>query len=838
MYACPHCQQGIRAAGERCSSCGSVFDPGLWPQEAYATKGMAPRISFSWRGGRWEPTSADFVIGRRPGFSGLELSGYGVEKQHVRIALEDGEWTIRPLAESIVKLNSQDVECGRLNTGDEIQIGSYLLTASIVYIPATVASRADGRLRTATEQELNPADERYYIGGDSACCQIVVADADPVHAILYHRPADKSWWLVDNASSSGVKVNGARIRNTRLCPGDSISISGVDFLFQGKKLVCGRSDAGPLTLSFENVSATAANGFKILKDLNFRIEPGEFVGVLGPSGCGKSSVIQRIVGLAQFSEGDFLINGRKHAQLPEAYLDTTAYLPQQNVLHDDLTLKQEFSCFRSLHAQADAPITDDAIEQALRLVGLEGEIDKKVSQLSGGQQRRAGIALSLLRDPRLLVLDEPTSGLDPATETEVMTYLRRVSNQHKTVVCSTHIMGNLDLFDKILLLARGRLVFYGTPGELLEYFKTENPLSLYRLFASGSFDEQCATAELYAEKYSRSQFFRKYKVSSADESGLPPPRRLSFRNQVWGYWKRMLFELLGFRSGESVWKTFRAFWTSSCFLQLILQPVLIAFVLKLACAESMTTHFTRKEVLFFAGVTVFWLGLNNSVRELVKERIPWRCLERLQRIPTLVYLFGKISFVSALSFLQALVFSGVFFELQFGNEKFALLPTFELQAQSAANLPAIIPFVGGIFVVLFLVCMLGAWIGLAVSALFKKESAAVAMLPIILVPILFFSQPFLRNANYFDPAVKANGKFVEQAVWIERRMPCNAPEALMDLLQKPIDAKVSDAHKRAAAANKAKMWGVTGTSISLYLLFALGSMIFYQWRKEREWDGR
>lgn len=277
-----------------------------------------------------------------------------------------------------------------------------------------------------------------------------------------------------------------------------------------------------ISLSFSGISAETRDGTMVLQDLNFHIAQGEFVGILGPSGCGKSSLIQRIVGLARFTDGEMRINGKSFEELPEAYMDAVSYQPQQNTLHPDLTLREEISVYRSLHALR---ITEEAVLEKLGLVGLEKKLmDMQISQLSGGQQRRAGLALALLREPQMLVLDEPTSGLDPATETEVMEYLKRISEQDTTVLCSTHIMGNIDKFDKVLVLSRGKLVFFGTPGELLRFFAISQPTELYRVLASGTCDEQArTTASAFSDKYCSSPPCEKICAGSAGARSAGSP---------------------------------------------------------------------------------------------------------------------------------------------------------------------------------------------------------------------------------------------------------------------------------------------------------------------------
>ena len=192
-----------------------------------------------------------------------------------------------------------------------------------------------------------------------------------------------------------------------------------------------------LSLDLQHCSASAKETrFSILNDISFHVSPGEFVGILGPSGCGKSSLIQRIVGLSSFDTGNLLVNGHDFHKVKKVFQQNLSYIPQQISLHEELTLKEEVDCFCRL--QETGKFKDFSSAQSIiKLVGLENVKEKQIVKLSGGQKRRLSIALELLRNPQLLLLDEPTSGLDPATEKSVMTYLRRVANQKRTVICST-----------------------------------------------------------------------------------------------------------------------------------------------------------------------------------------------------------------------------------------------------------------------------------------------------------------------------------------------------------------------------------------------------------------
>lgn len=854
-FVCPFCQHSIQIqrTPEDCPKCHRPFDPGEWPEEAYSLKGMHPILKLSYGNGIvYEAKSYDFQIGRTPDGDGLTLDGTGVSRVHARVYSIDGAWYIEKKGSQDILVNGENIDKQELLSGFEIIIGSYILHVSISYEQNNPVNCPPGTLCSGNEIQLDK--ERIYIGSNDPPCGIVITNADPCHALIYKRSVDNSWYLVDCASKSGVKINGERIRNKALCPGDEITIAGVDFIFYGDKLVFGKKDATGLSLSFVNASAQVGKGAKdgmgktILSNLCFNIAPGEFVGVLGPSGCGKSSLIQRIAGLANFSSGEWLINGTSYNTLPDAYLNAIAYQPQQNTLHDNLTLQEEFSSYCTLHALHGRSIKEDEVLAALRLVGLENKICELSSRLSGGQQRRAGIALALLRKPQMLILDEPTSGLDPATETEIMDYLRRISKQNKTVLCSTHIMGNLAKFDKVLVLSRGYMVFFGTPSELFEYFKISQPLELYRIFASGDDEHQERIAQKTSEEYYKSSLADKY-TQRTELFDLPICEKPFFIKQVFGYWKRMLFETFSFLHKKTWWKSF---WGSHICIQLIWQPFLVALFLKMSCAYKLLFNADQKEVLFFAAIASFWFGINNSVRELVKERVPWRCLERLERIPVGTYVLSKIMWLSFFCIVQ----TGIFSLFLFNNfVKFEVFNT-------ATGDP--ITLTSSIFMVLSLVDITGAWIGLAISAAFKSENAAVSMLPIIIIPVLFFSQPIIRNDNfgtplaqifstqdnttsrfgrlirYLHPTKKAKEterqkqeKYTRYAYIIKKVNPCNAPEILMD--------KINRKHKPAESVTEKEIydaWLETILILGLYMAISLTLTIKLQTTNEKDWQGR
>lgn len=630
-----------------------------------------------------------------------------------------------------------------------------------------------------------------HIGtGGNALVRVDCTDAINVE-IKSHREGfgDFEWWISNQGSASDVLLNGERLdQPTRLADGDLISVADVDIRYSGGWLREDHSKARGVTVSVRDLS-DERGGKVILREVSFTAREGEFVGILGPSGCGKSSVIQRIAGLASFG-GHISING--HSVGEDGLRRLIAYLPQnvENALHDGLTVREEMDCNRRLFLAANTD--DDDIDSAcLKTLNLEAEVDNPIGKLSGGQKRRVAIALALQRQPQLLLLDEPTAGLDPATETEVMRYLQRLARQGRTVLCATHVMENLKLFDKVLVLTggeeNGKSVYFGVPAGLLEYFGVASYPDMYIKLR----DESKSLERLRSENSSTPDF---WPVPDA-------PHPASFLRTVVGYLSRSWKDFAAAFVRPTTWRDLiRPIRT------ILLQPALIALGIKLACADKFCKTATNGcdgivTVLFCAALSVFWLGLVGSVQTLVRERIPGRCLERLGGVSILRYGAAKIIAVLGSCCVQSLVFILIFF----------LCP--EMPKGKA---PSLLNWSWLAAVTLYLVCVMGGFVGLAVSAWSKKVTTAVAAVPVVAVLALLFSQPVI---GFDKDTAKPSAKI---AHW----MPCHKPQVYLSALEDP-----KDKSKETAPRDFFLLFGI-------YTLIFIGAGWCGQWWHERQWDGR
>jgi ABC transport system ATP-binding/permease protein len=220
-------------------------------------------------------------------------------------------------------------------------------------------------------------------------------------------------------------------------------------------------------------------GRTTLRDVSFSVAPGEVVAIVGGSGAGKTTLLETMVGIRQPAAGEVRIAGAQGRS-------DVGYVPQDDIIHRDLPLARTLRYAAQLRLPAGtAPAAEDRIvDETLAALDLAERATVRVGSLSGGQRKRASIAVEMLTRPAVFFLDEPTSGLDPATAREVLRLLRRLAGAGTTIVLTTHSPTDIDLCDRIVFLARdGYLAFVGTPAEARQHFATGDVTVAYERLA-------------------------------------------------------------------------------------------------------------------------------------------------------------------------------------------------------------------------------------------------------------------------------------------------------------------------------------------------------------------
>ena len=323
-------------------------------------------------------------------------------------------------------------------------------------------------------------DHGLTVGRQSIPGQIVLDHPNVSRRHAAFEIADGTVVLRDLGGTNGTYVNGKRLRGAcRLIQGDRIDIGPFQLTFDGAALTkVGR--VGNVELLVRGVSYdvrhrhTGGVPKRILQSANLHILPSEFVAIIGANGSGKSTLMNIMAGRVLPSEGTVLLNNTDLHVNFQALKHDIAFVPQQDVLHEQLTLRQALDYTAQLRLPPDTTVEQRhaAVNDAARSVDLLDRLDQRIGALSGGQQKCASLASEVLNRPSLLLLDEVTSGLDESTDGQIMRLLRRLADDGVTVIVITHTLANVPEFcDKVICMGRGgQPTFVGTPSEVLEFF--------------------------------------------------------------------------------------------------------------------------------------------------------------------------------------------------------------------------------------------------------------------------------------------------------------------------------------------------------------------------------
>ena len=240
---------------------------------------------------------------------------------------------------------------------------------------------------------------------------------------------------------------------------------------------------------YRHVTARRQGRITVLDDVSFAIAPGELIAIVGPSGAGKTMVLETVAGIAPPAAGSVRFDGIDIHENLGSFRAVIGYVPQDDIIHADLPLHHtlRYAARLRLPSSTTAAQIDDVVRAAIDTVGLNEQAGVRVGSLSGGQRKRASIAVELLTEPRAFLLDEPTSSLDPSASAQLMTHLRRLADRSATVVFTTHSIEDLAHCDRIVFMGRGgRVGFVGTVEDALQEFGVHSLQELYLRLAEGT----------------------------------------------------------------------------------------------------------------------------------------------------------------------------------------------------------------------------------------------------------------------------------------------------------------------------------------------------------------
>jgi ABC-type multidrug transport system ATPase subunit/pSer/pThr/pTyr-binding forkhead associated (FHA) protein len=551
-------------------------------------------------------------------------------------------------------------------------------------------------------------------------------------------------FVEDVSSTNGVYVNGGRISGkTPLRENDIVQIGPFVLQVHPQRGVAvfdtrskTRIDAIDITKVVRNRSG--GGDIKLLDDVDLTILPNEFIGLLGPSGAGKSTLMDSLNGMRPASSGFVLINSLDLYRHLNSLKQSIGYVPQEDIIHRELTVYRTLYYVARLRLSSDVSTSeiDQIVNEVMDVTGLSERRDVPVAQLSGGQRKRVSIAVELITKPSVIFLDEPTSGLDPATEEKIMKLFRQIAESGRTVILTTHAMENVKLFDKIVVLMRGKLVFYGEPMEALTHVGANSFKDLYdrleapigeRIAQLGSQPanasreqsrafklrrEQIAeeVAEEWRQRFQRTAIYQHNVVQPTVglrpdlPSAAPAKQRRTVTDSVrqWGTLSRRYAEVLR-RDKLNL-------------LILLGQAPIIAFLTYLVVGENSPRDFAY----FVLALVAVWFGTSVAAREIIRERAVYN-RERMVNLGLLPYVGSKLFVLTVIVGIQC--------TMLYGSLK--LFHYTDLMKFPGGALPQLS--------VMILTGVVGIALGLLVSAIVKTSEMATSLIPLILIPQILFS---------------------------------------------------------------------------------------------------
>ncbi|CAL9625425.1 ABC transporter ATP-binding_permease protein [Streptomyces sp. enrichment culture] len=491
--------------------------------------------------------------------------------------------------------------------------------------------------------------------------ELVVSDLQVSrHHAEFHSTPDGRMEIRDLGSHNGTYVNGQPIAkggSQLLGPTDIVGVGHSTFRIVGDRLE-EFVDTGEVSFSARHLTVTVDGGKQILKDVSFGVPEKSLIAVIGPSGSGKSTLLKALTGYRPADQGEVLYDNRNLYKQFAELRQRIGLVPQDDILHKELTVKKALKYAAKLRFPADttAAERDARIDEVLRELKLDIHKDKKVTSLSGGQRKRVSVALELLTKPSLIFLDEPTSGLDPGMDRDVMQLLRGLADDGRTVLVVTHSVAELATCDKLLVMAPGGSVaYFGPPEEALNFFGYDTWADVFSAFENyRDYD--------WAGRWKGSQHYQMYAAdldAVAPQSVQVPPMQAMKPPKPQGWMSQFVTLVRRYVSVIASDKGFLA-------LMVILPAVLGAVSLLIDADKGLLPNpanpqtgriipnGTATTVLLILAVGACFAGAANSVRELIKERVIYE-RERATGLSRSAYLMSKVFVLGLITVFQGLL---------------------------------------------------------------------------------------------------------------------------------------------------------------------------------------
>lgn len=582
----------------------------------------------------------------------------------------------------------------------------------------------DGNLATSMLKILRPGRaEAAPTGsvkiGRATDNDIVIPDvlASRHHATLIPTPGGTE--IRDNKSINGTFVNGQRVDSAMLRDGDVVTIGNVDLVFSGGTLAR-RTETEAATrtggLDVYGVTWTIENNKTLLDNISLSARPGTLTAVIGPSGAGKSTFARLVAGYTHPTTGQVSFEGHDvHAEYA-SLRSRIGMVPQDDVVHGQLTVRQALMYAAELRLPPDTNKEDRerVVMEVLAELEMTKHLETRVDKLSGGQRKRASVALELLTGPSLLILDEPTSGLDPALDRQVMTMLRQLADAGRVVLVVTHSLTYLDVCDQVLLLAPGgKTAFCGPPNMIGPELGTTNWADI---FSSVAGDPDTAKRR-YLERHGPPP----PPPATQKPADLGSPVHTSVVRQFSTIARRQMRLIISDR-GYFIFLAMLPFIMGTLALTV---PGDVGFGLPIPAIKGGEAPNEPGQILVLLNVGAIFMGTALTIRALIGERAIF-LREQAVGLSTTAYLLAKVVVFALFALVQSAIATTIAVVGKGWKagavETGVLLPrSFELYVDVAAT------------------TVVAAMVGLALSALAKSNEQIMPLLVIAIMSQLVFS---------------------------------------------------------------------------------------------------
>ena len=552
--------------------------------------------------------------------------------------------------------------------------------------------------------------------GRAGGCDIQLPDPllAPRHARM-DRQRDGSWRVTDLNSGRPTLLNGNAITSGPFQPGDTLRVGSHALeLDREQTLVRAFGPSRLSALTIRGLTRTI-DTTQLLDDISFTVFSGEVIAVVGPSGAGKTTLLNAITGIAPADAGNVWLDGEPFHALLQHDPSLVGFVPQDDVLHPELSVDESlrYSARLRFPPQTAPDTIDLSIERVLQELGIEAIRGNRIGDtakrgISGGQRKRVNLGQELLTtSTRILFLDEPTSGLDPQTSQDIFQLVRQLADAGRIVFIVTHDLSPslLSTVDKLLVLAPGgRTAWFGPPTAATSWFQVPSADELFRRLPE-------RTPTEWKDHFRQSDPWRKYVgtrehllgiegvPSGAVDASTPPAR------SPWTQFKTLTARTLRVRTRDFGGLT----------VQMAQAPILaLAIIVVFPKADTAT--------LFMLVLSALWFGASSSIRELIAERAIWR---RESRVGLRVgpYIASKVAVLGLLVLIQCLTLTSVVWAAlhmgHWGEHPLLFDPLALVMVTATTGL-------------------VGMSMGLALSSLFRSSEAAVASLPLVLIPQITF----------------------------------------------------------------------------------------------------